>query len=85
MSRMKTDSTGTLLNPNGVLGDNNVCNTMFNNGDKPREFDLAKQALANAMAKLKQEKNSPNPRPGVIANCERIIAEKQAFLESQGR
>ncbi len=84
MSRMKTDSTGTLLNPNGVLGDNNVCNTMFHRG-KSTEFDLAKQALANAMAKLEQEKNSPNPRPGVIANCERIIADKKAFLESQGR
>ena len=84
MSRMKTNSTGTLVNPNGVLGDNYVYNTMFHRG-KSTEFDLAKQALANAMAKLEQEKNSPNPRPGVIENCERIIADKKAFLESQGR
>ena len=85
MSRMKTDKYGILENPKGVLGDNNVCNTMFNNGDKSREFDLAKQALENAIKKLEQEQKSPNPRPGVIENCKRIIADKTAFLESQGR
>ena|GEM_PF-5338978 len=83
MSRMKTDKYGILANPKGVLGDNNVCNTMFNNGDKSREFDLAEQALEKAIEKLEQEQKSSNPRPGVIKNCERIIADKKAFLESR--
>jgi hypothetical protein len=56
---------------------------MFNNGDKSREFDLAEQALEKAIEKLEQEKNSPNPRQRVIENCKRIIADKQAFLESR--
>lgn len=58
---------------------------LYQGNQKARELQLAKKALENAMAKLEQEKNSPNPRPGVIANCERIIADKKVFLESEGQ
>lgn len=58
---------------------------LYQGNQKARELQLAQEALENAIKKLEQEQKSPNPRPGVIANCERIIADKKAFLESQGR
>ena len=58
---------------------------LYQGNQKARELKFAKQALENAIKKLEQEQKSPNPRQRVIENCERIIADKKAFLESQGR
>lgn len=58
---------------------------LYPGNQKARELQLAKEALENAIKKLEQEQKSPNPRQRVIENCERIIADKKAFLESQGR
>jgi hypothetical protein len=56
---------------------------LYQGNQKARELQLAQEALENAIKKLEQEQKSPNPRQRVIENCERIIADKKAFLESR--
>lgn len=72
---------GLVKNPFGAANDA----YLFANNPKARELQMARETLIRVQKALEKERNKPNPRPGIIANCERIIADKQAFLESEGQ
>lgn len=73
--------SGLVKNPAGAASDARL----FANNPKARELQMARETLIRVQKALEEERNKPNPRPGIIANCERIIADKQAFLESEGQ
>ncbi len=70
---------GLVKNPSGATNDA----YLFANNPKARELQMAREKLIQVQEALEEERNKPDPRPGVIANCERIIADKKAFLKSQ--
>lgn len=72
---------GLVKNPSGATNDA----YLFANNPKARELRMAQETLLRVQKALEEERNKPNPRQGIIANCKRIIAEKQAFLESEGQ